>query len=454
MAGNEPIKPGEAEEKDLEHQAQPEKFGPPVPEIPEKPVSGEPIHTEPTPPVRVETRAQVQAVYTPEKTGAPESAEKIDLREKPIVRLMLPHTGRLDGDDSGYRDVPTYHEDAENPDDLVDVEKYGINAYPVYAKGARAGITPYYGNGIGSYEKILLREPVAKALKVAEDRLAPYDRQLIVLDGMRTVQIQARLWADIRDRILGAHHNDKLSVFNEIRIGRMADKIGSFSRIKHDEKYHAAMENLQKSQLWSEILDTAQKVSSSPEEIAEEYLIFMTNRGEMQLTLDETSPTSHGGGGAADLWLLDKKSGKPTNLGVPFDYVGRAAVIDFFEWATLEEYRSEVESSQDLKKYLQECGITKVDRAVFEQIRAERRMLTNAMLSVGATFYSLGEQEGEPWHFNVGNEIGGKQSVVLPGAGSSCHSILKNIRDPKTGEITAAWGNEAAHKLARKIMGS
>ena len=84
---------------------------------------------------------------------------------------------------------------------------------------------------------------------------------------------------------------------------------------------------------------------------------------------------------------------------------------------------------------------------VMSSIRRERRILFHAMRDVGATYFSLGRDSGEPWHFNFGNERGGRQAALLPGAGNAGHSLLKNVRDPETGAWTAAWGNATAHRL-------
>jgi hypothetical protein len=72
--------------------------------------------------------------------------------------------------------------------------------------------------------------------------------------------------------------------------------------------------------------------------------------------------------------------------------------------------------------------------------------LFHALRSVGASYFSLGREIGEPWHYNLGNERGGKQAAFLPSAGSACHSLLKNIRGAD-GRWIAAWGNAAAHRL-------
>lgn len=70
--------------------------------------------------------------------------------------------------------------------------------------------------------------------------------------------------------------------------------------------------------------------------------------------------------------------------------------------------------------------------------------LTNACVQAGATFYN-----GEPWHFNWGNSA----DPVYPGAGSGCHSLLKNVL-AEDGQYVAVWGNKEAHIQAREILGT
>lgn len=383
--------------------------------------------------------------------SAPESQE-INFRTKPIIRKILPHTKRLDGNDTGYREVECSDLDNENPDPLVILSQE--QCYCVYYHGKKSKITPYYGEGIGADEKILVRAPVARALKKADEFLKPYNKKLLVLDGWRSAKTQAAMWAEIRKNILKQQNQElwNLSVSDEIKVGREADKVGSYCKIIKDNKYAKVFSQLQRSNFWKEVEDAAQELHTPSAKIAEEYLIYQGNLGKIDLTLDEAAPTSHGSGGAVDVWLTDEQ-GEPLNLGVPFDYAGEAAVMDFFEWANWKDYKNLVSNDKILRDYLADYGIKEITPEIFEEIKTNRRILFHAMISAGATYYSLGRKEGEPWHFNFGNELGGKQADTLPGAGSSCHSLLKNIRDQKTGQWTAIWSNKVAHALAKQILG-
>lgn len=374
----------------------------------------------------------------------------IDYRDLPIVREFLPHTGHLSGDDTGYRNVEVTPHDAVDPDPLVDLDGL-VRVYPVYAEGRRPGITPYYGAGIGGAARLLLREPAARALVRVDQILARYDRKLLVLDAFRSASTQAALWKEVFLRLIAGANRDagQLSVLDVVTWGRRADDTASFCAVADNEAFVRALADLSARPRWAEVESAAAALGADRDALAREYLVFEVNRGNTSLSLDKSAPTAHGGGGAADVFLLDR-SGQLANLGVPFDSTNSCAVIDFFEWSDLAYYQDLVARDAGLQTHLAELGVNpgRVTETEFAGIRAERRLLFHAMREVGATFFSLGRECGEPWHFNLSNEDGGKQVADLPGAGNSCQSLLRDVRDRSTGRWTAAWGNATAHALA------
>ena len=372
-----------------------------------------------------------------------------DYRDRPILRPTLAHTGRLDGDDTGYRDVAISPLDAEAPDPMVRLD--GIPCYPVYARGARPKITPFYGPGVGAPDPIWVRAPVAAALREANDRLADYDRQLLVLDGFRSASVQARLFMDVFERLGEGEGRsiDALSIGDWIRLGRRADDTASFCRLRAGDSLAGAIDDLRAGPAGDDLRSVAAEMSSDECAVALEYLTYRANHAGDSRFLDPAANTAHGSGGACDLWLLDLRDGEPVSLGVPFDSTAVPAVMDYFEWATAADYARAVSGDAPLRHYLAEFGLdpASITAEVMASIRRERRILFHAMRDVGATYFSLGRDSGEPWHFNFGNERGGRQATLLPGAGNACHSILKDVRDPATGAWTAAWGNATAHRL-------
>lgn len=377
---------------------------------------------------------------------------KNDFREIPIVREILPHTGRLDGDDTGYRNVAVSPLDVESPDPMVDVEGTGILVKPIYATGAVPGLCPYYSEGLGAKGTILVRTPVRVGLTRVEELLRSYNRRLVILDGWRSVTVQAKLWRDIFLRISGG---DPVLMSHQdiVRWGLEADKVGSYAPVQKSNRFEEMAGGL----LYREpsaVDEAAASLGITRMEYVEYYATFCANLGlATNIKFDTTANTAHGGGGAVDVYLVDTETDKYTCLGIPFDYVGRPAVMDYFEdESNFDSYRQEVLGREDLRTYLAECGIGSPLMGDFQAIRNERRILFHAMRSVGATFFSLGAEEGEAWHFNLGNE-GGRQYSRYPGAGNSCHSLLRNVAD-ESGQLVAVWGNATGHRLAAEILGS
>jgi D-alanyl-D-alanine dipeptidase len=354
---------------------------------------------------------------------------------------------RRAGDDSGYRNIHTSFLDNEDPDPLEVVPSK--MSYPAYARGPLRGICLEYKGGLPKALPVnLLRAPALKAVREADALVRQSTGcSILVLDGFRPAHVQAALWSYIRNQIMKKKHlRGRLPLKTEIEIGILADNIGSYCKIQESNLFKSSAATLVHDPKHGPDLEAvAVKHSFTPYDAACLYLTFMANKdGKFQL--DWNAPTAHGSGGAADLWLL-LPDGTPANLGVPFDYASPAgtdspAEMDYFEReGAADRYRNAVKEDPVLSQYLKEIGINEVNEEVFRDIQTNRRILFNAMMSVGATHYFA-----ESWHFNFGNERGGRQSGIsnLKGSGNACHAILK-------GRDLAVWGNEAAHRLARRM---
>lgn len=386
-----------------------------------------------------------------------------DFRETPIVRKVLPWTGKLDGDDSGYRNVAVHNSDnEEEADPLVRLHDGAyLRTYYVYQLGAKPLITPFYGKGLGVSTPMLIRRPAYLALITADALLRPFHRQLLVLDAWRPMHVQAKLWHDIRNRLLRKDGKEtyRLSLYDEVLYGLRADDTGSFAPIvTESEQYQQRLADFRKNRTadvesaFPRLHEARPSDVQTMEDVERLYITFLANLGVMNVPLDLTKTTAHGGGGAADLWMVDTETDKPVNLGVPFDSTNPAAVMDFFEKPdAAERYREAVASSPELQQYLHEFGIEVVNPFVVEGIRCERRMLFHAVMATNATYFSLGEECGEPWHFNLPCERGGVMADTFPLAGSGCQSILQNVRGPD-GNYLAVWGSQAAHMMAKEFV--
>lgn len=372
-----------------------------------------------------------------------------ELTEKPIELKTLAHTGRTDGDDKGYRDVLVDTADLESPMPLVPLPD-DLAYAPIYATGGQKGVCDYYrGEELYAGETIVVRRSVARALLKVNDVLKPYGREVLVVDGWRSAKTQAALWASIQRRILRERGINEagLGILQFLEVGIAADDIGSFNRVVKNDTYKLAADIMCASPMWDDFETVAAKLQMTKEEVLDLLLTFQGNLGNLGLELDTKGTTAHGNGGAVDAYPWISSEDRAGCLGVPFDYVGDAARMDWFEGDNFDRYVELVSGDKALKEYLLECGIETVTKDAYAMIRRERRVLYHVMVNTGATIYFA-----EPWHFNFGNEHDDKPSTRYRGAGSGCHSLLKDIRNEQ-GEWIAAWGNESAHRMAAK-MGS
>ncbi len=375
----------------------------------------------------------------------------------PITRPINSFTSLLEGDDSGYRNVPTSVLEQSAPDPMVLVTE--TMTHPLYSRGATPGLCVHYPTGLpGAPDQVIVRAPVAHMLVEADLLLAPYDRRLVVVDGWRPYWVQRELWAYLRRQIMGALGltSEAMSIYDELNVGIKADDVGSYCAVVENDTFHDVKQKLLTGSEAEELTSAAAQLSKSVDEAATLLLTFRANLGENNLSLQKDAVTAHGNGGSVDLWMIDTKTSRYVNLGVPFDYTARPgyqiaspAVINYFdlENVTPEVYAGEVAADPILRRYLSELGVANVTPEIFREAQYERRLLFQAMEAVGATYFSLSTELGEPWHFNAPNSYGGKQANVagLEGSGNGCHAILRGKRE-------AVWSNKMGHQLAQAFF--
>lgn len=381
---------------------------------------------------------------------------KNDFREIPITRPINPNTNRLEGDDTGYRNIPASPLDFENPDPMVVLED--DLAYPLYSIGYTPGLSAVYTRILVGPNKILVREPVARGLREANALLKPYGRALKVVDGWRPWWRQTPMWTGLRNEIVRSNglYNRPLSIYDEVSVGMKTDEVCSYSRVVISDKFEIAKHDLIHGDRSEELAVAAQQFKQTPEEVATLYLTFLANLGQNDLEIDQDAVTAHGNGGAIDVWMVDTTTGRWVNLGVPYDYFPAPgteispSVMNFFDIPEVDwkVYAEAVRIDSTLQRYLHELGYAKVTKKVFHQAQSERRLLYRVMTQCGASYFSLGKEQGEPWHFQFGNERGGNQASVsgLEGSGNACHAILRGLSQ-------AAWSNSVGHQLAVRDFG-
>ena len=94
---------------------------------------------------------------------------------------------------SSYLDIPIDKNDPRSREPLVPLESVGVAFESYYAK--TDGKNPPFGRSImGSGRDIWLRKSVAEKLARVNDLLRPFEAELFVLDGHRSVACQQGLW--------------------------------------------------------------------------------------------------------------------------------------------------------------------------------------------------------------------------------------------------------------------
>jgi zinc D-Ala-D-Ala dipeptidase len=94
---------------------------------------------------------------------------------------------------SPYLDIPVDENDPRNREPLVALESVGVAFESYYAK--TDGKNPPFGRAIdGARQDIWLRKSVAEKLARVDEILRPFEAELFVLDGHRTIACQQGLW--------------------------------------------------------------------------------------------------------------------------------------------------------------------------------------------------------------------------------------------------------------------
>ena len=399
-------------------------------------------------------KTQCVGCYTVPYTIIPIHFEEVimteNFREMPIELGINRFTNRTDGDDTGYRKFSISSLDAIDPDPLVFVHDQNILEYPIYHRGADGFICPYYENGIGGYSNILVRKPVLSGLVEANFILRSYKRRMLALDGFRHGYVQQKLFTYLfflamkRSRL----ERETMTITQLILLGMEADAIGSYCDVVRDETFHALRNALLDGRNAEEFCILAKTLNMDVPEVVDLYLCFNANLGPYGLALNYNAPTAHGSGGAIDLWLIDIESDLPCFFGAPFDYIApndvpiSPAVINYFDRpdVTVDTYSEALEADTVLRDHVAMHGFSGRFEDAFRIAQEERRVLAHTMRVLGGTYFN-----GEFWHYQLGNERGGKQKGDLLESGNICHALLK-------GKPEAVWSNKGAHDLAREIM--
>lgn len=347
--------------------------------------------------------------------------------------------GRVIWNDDGYDNVQV----VENSDAMVVIDGL-IATHAVMARGGASKVSPFWEGGLGGPRLSLVRQPVLWRLLEANVLLRDLDLELLVEEAYRPPKVQMAGFCDVFWRQFPNVPPDQRSDFlakmpqsDVLKYGKTANK--GFLAAGVDT------ESVQFNQMCVGVTDDLR-------EKLREYLKYRGNLESGFLPLDLKVTKPHGTGGSVDVVLRQISTRQPVFMGSPADDTGSVVrVLDYFEWASRDEYNTLFETDHKLREY---CWDFYPARRVIidddlEAARANRRILFWAMQAVGASGYNEDREFGEYWHWNFGRHGG-----EFPGAGNGCHSLLKLVKDPETGTFVAVWGAEEAHRQAALILGN
>ena len=113
-------------------------------------------------------------------------------RTKLHIDHQVPITS-LQSFSSSYSDIPIDRNDPRGSEPLVPLESVGV-AYESYYAKTDGNNPPFCRTIEGSRQDIWLRKSVAEKLARVNELLRPFEAELFVLDGHRTVACQQGLW--------------------------------------------------------------------------------------------------------------------------------------------------------------------------------------------------------------------------------------------------------------------
>lgn len=395
-------------------------------------------------------------------------------RNTRIVREINPLTNLIEGDDAGYRDMLTLQ---HNRSPLV---VPNVTMRPSYDGVDEFGDKqdPLPGGLVDG--KLILRETAARGIELVDQLVyEASDGEFLIaaLDGFRSEERQAAGFTRLLKQqmsvagVTADNHLENIPAF--MRCSRIADGTFSWVRVAATDKFHDVFNQLQSDASFTAALaqwlmqdmqrDLRDLRAQDYVAAIQEYITVTANcgfgPGEGLLLNSECN--AHAGGGACDVFVIDKATGKPMNI-VPFDYTGPEAAMDFMEHdGAYEQYCTSVGQNPLLAQYFRRLGFEDISQFTlheWEKIRGAIRILYHAAKGAGFTYYSS-EHGGENWHLEPGNIIyepstggvvafEGLTAQLHPNSGNPGHTLQTLGKG-----TVAVWGGATAHSHARLNYG-
>jgi hypothetical protein len=390
-----------------------------------------------------------------------------------IDRGINPLTELIEGDDAGYRDMPTLRQNRSPlivPNVTIRASYDGTDEFGEKQDALPGGLVE---------GKLVLRETAARGIELLNQLVyeaSDGEFAIVALDGFRSEERQAAGFTRLLRQqmspagVTEGNHLQNIPAF--MRCSRIADGTFSWVRLAESPRLQSVLSGLQQDAeftagiaqwIMADLeIDLGDVQTHHYQSAIREYLTVSANCGfgHGAGLLLNSECNAHAGGGACDVFVFDK-TGKPMNL-VYFDYAGPEAGMDFMEHdGAYEQYCTAVGQNPLLAQYLRRCGfddISKFTLHEWERIRGAIRILYHAARGAGMTYYSS-DHGGENWHLEPGNIVyepstggvvafEGLTAQLHPNSGNPGHT-LQTLGKGRM----AVWGGATAHSQARLNFG-
>lgn len=212
-----------------------------------------------------------------EDLGIKEKAEKLGLLA-PLEDIPVQNAG-------AYKNTELEADCQNNNEELVDVAAYGVKSVPYYCTQAFGN--PTYGKNIpGAPDVNYIRTGVGERLQKANAVLAQLGLELVVVDGHRSPVTQNILFAAFKEKFFEKHN-----------CAQSQETVQNKEVIAEKRRFY----------------DTA----------AKEFALDFCSSAENFNENDPKTWSIHSTGGAVDIYMIDKKSGRVVDMGE--DYFDKPA---------------------------------------------------------------------------------------------------------------------------------
>jgi hypothetical protein len=389
--------------------------------------------------------------------------------ETPVVIHHNRLTGLNDGNDEGYRDVPTVVASRVEPlviidgDMLTTPEFDGVNMYgkPDNFQKRGGGLE---GGGI------LLRETMARTLRAINAQIRRVfggEFELVPTDGYRSAVRQQSTFLFMLQQMLSKQGKKIEEMTDEelLQFGRFTDTNASCVPAREDDSYGESFQQLLADTQFLPQLEGEDRVKA-----VQDYLTISANAKTGRaphLQIETNATTAHAGGGAVDvnIWGPSPVTGKrvplvhaPSAFAHPMCgtlFLEKDANFDVFKQLWLQH--------PEIQSHMQELGYNSPDIFSFkdwEVLRRALRIRHHAFVNmhVRGSYYDLDSptDANESWHYQIPNiaTVDGvtyaspQSAATHPGSGNTCHVKL---RLPPGSE--AVYGAKDAFEYVEKYYG-